>query len=494
MALQLPCLLLLPLSLNLCALTMTEAALLKPLPTLREQLVRHVLVPLGCIGMLSAAASMLVANTFTQKVFDRSMLDDAYAIASYVRQDAEGNLLFELDDRQVRAVLFDRIERVQFAVYAQDGRLLAGTGLLKAAALELHEGDNSRVDDLSVQGQQLRAVRLRMDQPGPFDVVIAQTVRERTAVLRSVLLYACGSQLVLLVVMAWWLRRVIGKQLQPLTVFRAQLDARDGRDLNPAPVPASNLDLQGLGLTVNNLLARIAASVRAQQEFAGNVSHELRTPLAGIRALAAYGLAHDDPAVWREQLRRIAQSEARASHLVDQLLALAIADETREAIVPEPVDLSELVRDLVLRNLARADKAGVDLGAVGLDQSVQVSTYPLLIDGVLSNLIDNALRYGRPVDASIQPRLTIALQKDAAVVSITVEDNGPGMDEEFRRQALERWVQGRDGQRLGEGAGLGLAIVLRYCELLGATFDVTPPGEERGFSATVALPLNQGVL
>ena len=64
--------------------------------------------------------------------------------------------------------------------------------------------------------------------------------------------------------------------------------------------------------------------MRAQREFAGNVAHELRTPLAGIRALADYGLAQTSPAVWREQLERIAQSQSRASHLVDQLLALPV--------------------------------------------------------------------------------------------------------------------------------------------------------------------------
>ena len=73
---------------------------------------------------------------------------------------------------------------------------------------------------------------------------------------------------------------------------------------------------------------RLDRSARSQREFAGNVAHELRTPLAGIRALADYGLANPTPAVWREQLQRIAASEARASHLVDQLLALALADES----------------------------------------------------------------------------------------------------------------------------------------------------------------------
>ena len=70
----------------------------------------------------------------------------------------------------------------------------------------------------------------------------------------------------------------------------------------------------------------------------------LRTPLAAIRALAEYGLNHADPKVWRAQLARIAASEERASRLVEQLLALALADEARDSLVLVPVRIDELVQ------------------------------------------------------------------------------------------------------------------------------------------------------
>jgi two-component system sensor histidine kinase TctE len=106
------------------------------------------------------------------------------------------------------------------------------------------------------------------------------------------------------------------------------------------------------------LLQRLDRSIRAQKEFAGNVAHELRTPLAGIRALAGYGLGHADPAVWREQLAAIAASEARATALVDRLLAVALAAEAESRLLLEPVALDVVVRDCVLRFLPRADAAG----------------------------------------------------------------------------------------------------------------------------------------
>ena len=110
------------------------------------------------------------------------------------------------------------------------------------------------------------------------------------------------------------------RELRPLGELRRTLDQRDAHDLAPVPVARSSRELERLGETLNALLERLGHSVRAQREFAGNVAHELRTPLAGIRALADYGLAQQSPAVWREQLQHIAASQARASHLVDQLL------------------------------------------------------------------------------------------------------------------------------------------------------------------------------
>ncbi|GAO25767.1 integral membrane sensor signal transduction histidine kinase [Alicycliphilus sp. B1] len=111
--------------------------------------------------------------------------------------------------------------------------------------------------------------------------------------------------------------------------------------------------------------------------------------------------------------------------------------------------------------MPRADAAGVDLGALGLEQAVTMQGQPLLIEGVLSNLIDNALRYGVP-PAGEAPQVTVELAREEGSVVLSVLDNGPGIAPVQRQQLQQRWVQGRDGERLGQGAGLGLGIVARY--------------------------------
>ncbi len=461
------------------------------LPSLRARLARHVLVPLALVWLAGTMASVGVANLFTQRAFDRSLLDDAYAIAANVRQGGQG-LELALSPREVKALLFDHVDTVYFAVLRGDGSLLAGNAHLAAETLQ--DGEPYRFSDIHFRSQALRVVRLRPAQAA-FEVITAQTVHSRNAMLRSALLYSLVPQLLLLGVLAWWLRRAIARDLQPLAAFQQALEQRDARDLAPLPVQAGTRDLQRLGQAVNALLGRVGEGVRALHEFAGNVAHELRTPLAGIRAQASYGLAQHDSAVWREQLAGIVRSEARASHLVDQLLALALADEARGTMPLQAVALDTLVQETVLRFLPRADAAGVDLGAQGLEQPVVVQGLPLLIEGVLSNLIDNALRYGQPPGGET-PRVTVALARACeggagsgeGEVLLSVIDNGPGIAAPQRQALRQRWVQGREGERLGEGAGLGLGIVARYAELLGARLTLLPAPHGRGLCVQLAFP------
>ena len=96
---------------------------------------------------------------------------------------------------------------------------------------------------------------------------------------------------------------------------------------------------------------------------------------------------------------------------------------------------------------------------------------PSLIEGILNNLLDNALRYGQ------NPRgepssVTLALSSQDREVMLSVIDNGPGLSADQRSRLMQRWAQGSAGELLGQGAGLGLAIVAQYAQLMGARFEL----------------------
>jgi two-component system, OmpR family, sensor histidine kinase TctE len=476
------------------------------LPSLRARVVSHVLLPLALTWLLGTAVTVGVAYYFAQTAFDRALLDDAYALASRVKLQPQGKhpdgppvLVLELSDNEMSTVLFDRSEAIFFAVFHPDGAVLAGHPGLRAP--QPQGKAQSRFSDISYEGKNLRSVAVVLRQPAPFSVVVAQTLGSRNDLLRSVLLYSVVPQVLLLLLLAVWLRRVIGQELWPLAQLQQSINQRDALDLTPVLVSASSSDMAQLGRATNALLARVNHSMQAQREFSGNVAHELRTPLAGIRALAEYGLAQTAPTVWREQLQRITVSEARASRLVEQLLALALSEEAQAEVQSDMVALDVIVQETVLRYLPRADAAGVDLGVQGLEptqgqapgkapgqalsQGFRVQGNAALIEGILGNLIDNALRYGRAPEGSIST-VTIELAVSPACVTLSVVDNGPGLTPEQSQHLMQRGVRGQASGQIGQGAGLGLAIVAKFAQVMGADFALGALAQGQGLRATVS--------
>jgi two-component system, OmpR family, sensor histidine kinase TctE len=452
--------------------------------SLGSRVLRHVLVPLAFTWLIGTAVALTVAHFFTQKAFDRSLLDDAHLLAAHVHAE-KGLIEVGLSQRDVETILYDPVETVYFSVRGADGRTVAGEPDLEMPNADRQAG--FRFGVLDYRGREMRSVSLHRDQPAPFDLVVAETRQGRRELLQSLLVYSLIPQIALLLLVAWWVSRAIGGALRPLERLQEAVDNRDANDLTPLNVPAMSAEIARLENAINSLLERLERSVRAQREFAGNVAHELRTPLAGIRALADYGLAQKDPQAWREQLQRIATSQARASRLVDQLLDLALANEAETGVKLETVRLDELVRDAVLRFLPRADAAGVDLGALGIDSAAPVRGDATLIEGILNNLLDNALRYGIETRKGA-PAITVAIELQPHATVLSVQDNGSGLPGEVQLQLMQRGAQGEAGQLLGEGAGLGLALVAQYARVMGARMELGSGPDGIGWVSRVSFP------
>ena len=457
-----------------------------PAPSLRARLWRHVMLPLALSWLIGTVATLGVASHFTERAFDRALLDDAYAIASHLQAQPDGTVALQLSPGELEAALFDQAEFVHYAVLRPDGSTLTGTPL--PALRPPLPGQSFRYGNALHDGRVVRGVVLRHEVGDQaLHVVMAHTTRVRNELLHQLLLYGALPLLLLLGLLALAIWRSISRDLAPLGRLQATLAHRDAKDLTPVAIAPSTREIEHLSHAVNDLFDRLGRSVHAQHEFAGNVAHELRTPLARIRALADYGLAHPDAAATREQLRQIAHSAERAGRLVHQLLDLARADEAALALKPQRLALAPLVGQAVLRHLDRADAQGVDLGARGLDDGadeVHVMADAVLIEGILDNLIDNALHHGGTT-------LTIELDADRAAghCTLAVADDGPGMDPAARGELVKRWSQG--GERNGErvGAGLGLSIVARYAQLLGSALRLDAGEHGRGLRASLRLPL-----
>ena len=198
-----------------------------PLP-LRTRLLRHVTVPLAVTWLLGTMLALGVARYFTQQAFDRALLDDAYAVASHVRVADEGGLTLGLTAAEIGTLLFDQNESLYFAVYLQDGRLLAGHPGLKLP--EGAEAASPRFAQVVFQNRTLRAAVLARQQPWPYTVLVAQTTTSQDRLFQRLLFISLAPQVLLLIWLALWLRRVIQDDVQPLMDLEQAVAQRDARD------------------------------------------------------------------------------------------------------------------------------------------------------------------------------------------------------------------------------------------------------------------------
>ena len=463
------------------------------LPSLTSQLLKSLYIPLFLTWIIGTLVVVIVASYFTEQAYDRALLDDAYSVASHVTLNAAKSteqLEIDLSANEMTTLLYDQSEIIYFQILNVDGSMVAGPPGFNATLPAV--GSAPKFSNLEFQDKNFRTVAIYRTQPSPFFLVMAQTSDFRTALVKRVVIFSIVPQLLFLALLALFLKGVIKKELAPLLDLENAVETRAVTDLSAVHIDTRTKDVHDLGTAINRLFFRIDDGVRLLREFSGNVAHELRTPLAGIRAQTEYGLANKNPEVWYQQLQGIAKSELRASHMVEQMLALSLTNEAKSGLINEDIDVDELVKEAVMRFLSRADSLGVDLGVKGYELGLTIKTQRSLLEGALNNLIDNALRYGVSETQSFN-QITIEIEKtvdDAKrnYLEISVVDNGKGISDEFKHQVMRRRTQGEAGVNLGAGAGLGLAIVVEYAKLLNAEF-VLQDNSGGGLKALLKLPL-----
>ena len=212
----------------------------------------------------------------------------------------------------------------------------------------------------------------------------------------------------------------------------------------------------------------IEMAERTQREFIANVSHELRTPLTSISGYVETLLDHeaDLGATARNFLEIILKNATRMTRLTEDLLALARVESGEERFVPEPQPADRLVTDAVasVRGLVEEAGAHVVIGSVVRDV---VMATPDTIVQVLSNLIENATRYGKPRTGEAA-EVTVGARRIEGFVQFEVSDHGVGIASEHLERIFERFYRvDKARSRETGGTGLGLAIAKHIVEQHG---------------------------
>jgi signal transduction histidine kinase len=274
---------------------------------------------------------------------------------------------------------------------------------------------------------------------------------------------------------AFLLARRVARPVRRVAEASREL-ARGG---HPEPVPVEGgTELETLASAFNDLAVQLAKAREAERSFLLSVSHELKTPLTAIRG---YAEAVEDGAIDpREAAATVAVEAARLERLVRDLLDLARMNRTDFSVHNSEIDLGEVVEDAVRRYRQAADGFGVALVADCEGPSPAVADADRVLQ-VVSNLVENALRLtpaGGEVRVVARPGV------------LRVIDTGPGLGEEERAHAFERfYLHERYGRERPVGTGLGLAIVKELTEAMDGSVRVeSEPGLRTTFTVRLRTP------
>ena len=445
---------------------------------------RHATLQGRLLRVLLAALSLVVAvllamdyAAFKAVVSDRAALKSAaeglgLALAD-VDEAVAGPIVraSELQfNRSRQAAGLSGIEDLLFQLQTPEGRVVFASAALQGAPGLVAERASSAT--VQVQG---RAYWPWWHETARWHIMLLEPVVRDSLVLQWLsggLLQAMLVAVPLLLPL-WWATRT---GLSPLRRLVAALTRRDAADLSPMQLDLRYAELQPIVGAIDGLLDRARQQVLHQRALMHNTAHELRTPLAVVATQAhALTTARDAGAADAARLG-LQRGVQRASHLIEQLLALARLESPAAQPTAEPIDLVAACRQHLVDLTPLADARGIEMAQVSPEE-LRARGVAQAIHSILDNLLRNALNHCPPGS-----HVELHLARQGRRIRIDVLDNGLGMTPDEREQAFERFFRGRAA---GPGSGLGLAIVKEASRQLGGHASLTVREGGIGLRASV---------
>ncbi|MFT3778618.1 MAG: sensor histidine kinase N-terminal domain-containing protein [Ottowia sp.] len=447
------------------------------------------LTPLLLLWPVSLALTWLVAQNLANKPFDRALIYSVQALAQFIQVGPGQQVRFSLPQPAGELLRADDSDNVYYQVRGTGGEVLSGERELPAPPRDGGDappGDEPHLRDAEFRGLPVRVASLWVPipgAPGPALVQVAETREKRSVLAAEIIKGVMLPQFAILplAVLLVWLALVRG--IKPLSELEGRIRARRPDDLSPLDEHAVPQEVGPLVASVNDLLTRLKDSIATQKRFLADAAHQLKTPLAGLRMQADLAQRQGSSAAdLKQSLQQIGHASVRATHTVNQLLALARAEGGGAVLAHQPCDLARLTIEVVREAVPRALERRIDLGYDGPEPGAPGFTrpgHPTLLKEMIRNLVDNALFY-TPSTPGHPGVVTVRVRADPfrRALAVQVEDNGPGIAPADRDRIFEPFYRAL-GTNV-DGSGLGLPIVREIAQQHGAQVDVDDahPGQQ----------------
>ncbi|MFL6633744.1 MAG: sensor histidine kinase N-terminal domain-containing protein [Massilia sp.] len=437
------------------------------------------LAPLLLLWPMSIAITYLVAKSIANQPFDHALEDNVTVLAQQVKE-VDGNVIARLPGTARDILRADDVDSVYFQISGPRGEIVDGDRDLPLP----NPDDAERSGRVHFRTESLHGTPVRIayawvnlqplldatQEPRLALVQVAETLEKRAQLANEIIKGVILPQFIILPVILALVWFALSRGLSPLAQLQERIRARPPDDLSPIDSRQVPEEISPLVGSLNDMLARLTHTIDAQKRFIADAAHQMKTPLAGMRMQSELALRQVDPNEIHRSLEQLATSSESATRLVNQLLALARAENQPHAgQTLEPLDLAALARDVVQDWVQASFAHEIDLGYEVIGDPPEIDGSAMMLRELLSNLIDNALRY-TPPGGSVTVRVRGTNIGNGNQALLEVEDTGPGIASSERHRVFERFYRILGSS--ASGSGLGLAIVREIAQQHGADIEI----------------------
>jgi two-component system sensor histidine kinase TctE len=455
-----------------------------PPTSLRRHLLLWLLLPMVPLAAMDAWFSYRGATETATEIFDRMLLGSARIIGEQIRIE-DGVPQSYIPPAALE--LFESVyrDRVYYRIAGADGHLLLGYPELPAPPANLKPEEVVHFD-ADFRSEPLRLVAFAQPVFGasalnPVVVEVGQTMNGPRRLAFAIWSRSVTTHLLVAALLVGLLLLGLRRGLAPLLTLNAQVRVRNPGSLERLPDADVPSELQPLVRSINDYVQRLDARMSAHSRFIANAAHQLRTPLTVLNTQVTFGLQEPGLVEKDAALRAIRQGVRQSTRVVNQLLTFSVA-ETRHIRTPRSAtDLVQIVREVLETLAVFAQSRGIDLGC-DMPESLRVAGNTAMTRELVSNLVDNALRYTQAGGT-----VTVTLHSEAGQATLLVEDDGPGIPTEERERVFERFYRLHNDK--SDGCGLGLAIVREVATAMNGTVTLSQPAQGTGLIVKVQLEI-----
>lgn len=348
-----------------------------------------------------------------------------------------------------------------YRVFDANGtKILEVGGLQLPAVLPPGQGIHEIMVYLNVgEGRPVKARLLTFTISDRITVHIAKSMQatdELMASFRSAFISTVVLILLLGLIGGWWLAKRFWDQIESFNQMALKI-VNSGNLASRMPVKGND-EFSVLATNMNAILDKMEKLFQGIRQVSDNIAHDLRSPLTRLRADVEVTLQENDPKQYRLTLERVLVELQNMQEIFQSLLSLGQAEAGSLKIRKKPLDLSQLLEDIVELYGPLAEDKGQIFDA-HIPAKLMIEGDRQLLAQTLSNLLDNAVKY---VPEGGRINLVVELKGDKA--EIRLDDSGPGIPQDMRKKVFDRFVR-VDPSRTLPGTGLGLSLVKAFIEL-----------------------------